>query len=161
MANLSGFNAEEWEDTSSESGGFEPLPPGDYTMLAIDSEMKETRKGGERLNFQWEIIEGEHKGRYIWDGFNLKNASEKAVKISKSELASLCRACGVMSPDDSAQLHNIPITARVKIGKWIDGEGNEQTTNNVGKFRPATATAATASAAVTADNGQQRAPWAR
>lgn len=117
MALLNGFNAEEHDELTD----FSPLPQGDYLAIATDSDMKSTKAGtGEYLEIAWEVIDGEFKGRRLWSRLNLDNPNPKAVEIAQRELSSICRAVGVLRPEDSSQLHNIPLVLRVGVEKRKD-----------------------------------------
>lgn len=101
--------------------GFDPIPAGKYLCVITDSEEKPNAKGtGTYINFTLEVIEGEHKGRKLWERLNLKNPSEEAVKIARAVLSSMCRAVGVMSPRDSVDLHNLPMLVKVGMEKRAD-----------------------------------------
>lgn len=110
--NLSGFNAEEIEP----QGSFEPIPAGWYTAMITESEFKPTKNGtGEYLQLRFDIIEGEHEGRVVFDRLNLSNPNQTAVDIAQRQLSSICRAVGVMAPDDSSDLHDKPLKIKVSI----------------------------------------------
>ncbi|MCL2646861.1 MAG: DUF669 domain-containing protein [Phycisphaerales bacterium] len=117
MANLNGFNANEVEPASS----FEPLPAGKYLAAITESEMKPTKSGGgQYLQFTFQILEGPHKGRNVWARLNLHNSNPTTVQIAQQELSALCRAVGIMTPRDSAELHNLPLVITVKRKKRED-----------------------------------------
>ena len=104
MSNLAGynFNAEEVEPSSS----FDPIPAGWYQAIISNSEMKATRDGyGEYLSLTLQVIEGQYENRLVFARLNLKNANDKAVDIARKDLAAICRAVGVMSPQGSEQLY--------------------------------------------------------
>jgi hypothetical protein len=42
------------------------------------------------------------------------------VQIAKSELSAICRAVGVMTPNDSVELHNLPLIIDVRCKKRED-----------------------------------------
>ena len=117
MATLSGFDASQVEPTDE----FEAIPAGKYPAVITDSEFKETKAGtGTYLQFAFEIIDGEHKGRLLWSRLNLDNPNETAVKIAQQELSAICRAVGVLTPQDSAELHNLPLMVHVRCRKRPD-----------------------------------------
>ena len=117
MANLQNFDA----STVEPMGDFEPLPAGKYLVVITESEMKPTKAGdGEYLELVFEVVEGEYKNRKLWARLNLNNSSQKAVEIAKGKLSAVCRAVGVMTPNESAELHNIPLQVRVKCRKRED-----------------------------------------
>ena len=112
MASLTGFNA----NNVPEQIDFAALPVAQYVLIAVGSEMKPTNQGnGEYLNITFEVIDGPYKGRKVWSRLNLINANETAVQIAQRELGALCRAVGVITPDDSSELHNKPFLATVEI----------------------------------------------
>ena len=119
MAHLNNFNANEVEPTSS----FEPIPAGKYLAAITDSDLKTTKNGnGSYLQMTFTIIEGEYKNRVLWTRLNLENPNATAVKIARAELSAICRAVGVMTPRDSADLHNLPLVIAVKCKKRDSGE---------------------------------------
>jgi len=121
-ANLKGFNAENVEPQS-----WDVLPPGDYEVAIIDSDMRPTKNGeGEYLELQMDVLDGKWKGRKLFDRLNLKNKNPKAVEIAKATLSSICRAVEVLTPNDSSDLHGRPLIAQVKVRNDPQyGESNE------------------------------------
>ena len=127
--NLSGFNAEEVEPNE----GFSPLPAGDYQVIIAESKMKKTKDGqGQYLEMRMQVLNGQYQNRVLFDRLNLVNKSDVAVKIAKGTLSSICRSVNVLTPSDSSELHNKPLTASVKIRK--DQDGNPQ--NEVKGYKP-------------------------
>ena len=106
------FNAKD----SDKMGGFEPIPAGWYLAEVVKSEMKDTAAGtGKYLTCQLKVVEGEHKGRYLFNLMNLVNPNQTAVEIAQKELASLCEACELDEIEDSTELHGITMAVRVAI----------------------------------------------
>ena len=131
MSNLAGynFNAEEVEPSSS----FDPIPAGWYTAIISNSEMKATRDGyGEYLSLTLQIIEGQYENRLVFARLNLKNANDKAVDIARKDLAAICRAVGVMSPQASEELHDIPLMIKVKVRP---ASGDYEAYNDIGGYK--------------------------
>jgi hypothetical protein len=117
MADLRGFDAGNVEPTSE----FEPLPAGKYLAVIADSEMKPNKAGtGQYLQLAFEVLDGPHKGRKLWSRLNLENPNATAVQIARAELSAICRAVGVMAPNDSVDLHNLPLQITVKCRKRED-----------------------------------------
>ena len=130
MSNLSGynFNAEEIEPSS-----FDPIPAGWYQAIISNSEMKATRDGyGEYLSLTLQIIEGQYENRLVFARLNLKNANDKAVDIARKDLAAICRAVGVMSPQASEELHDIPLMIKVKVRP---ASGDYEASNDIGGYK--------------------------
>lgn len=119
MANLNGFNANNVEPAKPIS----TIPSGEYEAVITESEMKPTKAGtGQYLQLTFEITKGEYQGRKQWARLNLDNPSDTAVQIAKAELSAICRAVGVLQPQDSQDLHDIPLVIVVKCKKGDDGE---------------------------------------
>jgi len=117
MADLNGFDARTVEPTAD----FEPIPAGKYLAAITNSEMKPTKSGtGSYLQLTFTILEGEYKGRLLWARLNLDNPNPLTVQLARGELSAICRAVGVMQPKDSVELHNLPLTLRVKVKKRED-----------------------------------------
>ena len=117
MVSLGNFNANEVEPNTD----FDPIPAGKYLAIISDSEMKPTKSGnGSYLELSFQIIEGEHQNRLLWARLNLDNPNQTAVQIARGELSSICRAVGLMTPKDSAELHNLPLVINVKCKKRED-----------------------------------------
>lgn len=117
MANLQGFNANQVEPTTE----FEAIPAGKYLAVITDSEQKPNKAGtGSYLQLTFQILEGPYKNRFVWARLNLNNPNATAVQIARAELSAICRAIGVMTPNDSVELHNLPLVITVKCKKRDD-----------------------------------------
>lgn len=127
----SNFNANDVKPNE----GFEPVPAGTYTVMITDSEMKSTAAGdGEYLKLTFKILdEGDFNGRLIWSNLNLVNKNDKAVEIAQRELSGICHAVGVLEPEDSQELHGVPMRAKVKIIPPKDGYDAQ---NGISFFKP-------------------------
>jgi len=151
MPSLNGFNANDVDPNV----GFEPIPAGKYLVLIVDSKTKQTKNGaGEYLQLEFEIVDGPYKGRKVWERLTLKHPNETTVKIAKGNLSAICRAVGVMKPNDSVELHNIPITIVVGLKKRED---NGEMTNVVKAFEKRESAAAARPSAVSGSSP----PWKR
>jgi hypothetical protein len=117
MADLRGFNANEIEPTTD----FDPVPTGKYLAVIIESEFKPTKSGtGNYLQLTFQIQEGAHANRLLWSRLNLDNPNATAVRIACAELSAICRAVGVLAPNDSVELHNLPLVIHVRCKKRAD-----------------------------------------
>jgi hypothetical protein len=117
MATIGNFNANEVDPNFA----FEAIPAGKYLAVITESEEKPTKSGGgQYIQFTFQIIEGEYKGRLIWSRLNLDNPNATTVKIARAELSAICRAVGVPAPKDSVELHNVPLVITVGQKKRSD-----------------------------------------
>jgi hypothetical protein len=130
MANLNGFNAHDVEPNSS----FEPIPAGKYLAAITASETKQTKSGnGSYLELTFSILDGDYKGRQLWSRLNLENPNATAVKIAQGDLSAICRAVNVMKPNDSVDLHNLPLVISVKLKKRSD---SDELSNEIRGYAP-------------------------
>jgi hypothetical protein len=117
MADLCGFDANQVEPSKD----FEPIPPGKYVAVITESEMKPNKAGtGSLLQLTFQIIEGPAANRLLWTRLNLDNPNATAVKIARGELSAICRAVGVLAPNDSFELHDLPLVIHVRCKKRTD-----------------------------------------
>jgi hypothetical protein len=117
MADLRGFDANQIDPASD----FDPIPAGKYVAAIIASEMKPTKAGtGQFLELTFQVLEGDYKNRLLWTRLNLDNPNATAVQIARAELSAICRAVGVMAPNDSAELHDLPLVINVRCKRRDD-----------------------------------------
>jgi hypothetical protein len=96
--------------------GFEPIPAGEYDVHIASSELKETKAGtGHYLDLEFQVLNGEYQNRKLFEKLNLYNPNPKAVTIAKGQLSAICRAIGIMTPEDSSELHGRPLRVSVKV----------------------------------------------
>ena len=144
MADLRGFDANQVEPSSP----LEPIPAGKYVAVITESEMKMNKANtGHYLQLAFQIIEGEFKNRLLWARLNLDNPNNTAKKIARAELSAICRAVGVLAPNDSTELHNLPLVIHVRCKKRADtGEIGNEIKGYSGKEPPEPPTAVAAGA---------------
>ena len=122
MANLGGtFDANQVEPQAA----YSPIPAGDYRVQIVNSEMQEnSQKTGSYLKLELEIIDGDQQGRKLIDRLNLDNQNATAVEIAQRTLSAICHAVGVLTVQDSEELHMIPMVAKVKVepGRTVNGK---------------------------------------
>lgn len=149
MAQLN-FNASEVDTTSRDA-----IPSGTYEAVVTDSEMRATKSGlGMGINLTFEILsEGPAKGRKVFAWINYEHPKVEAQRIGREELASLCKAVGVVELNDTEQLHNLPLMITVGIDR------NDPTRNVVRAYKAKPAPAA--QGAQKSPQAAGAAPWAR
>jgi hypothetical protein len=92
--------------TVEPAAAFELLPPGNYVVRIVQSEMRATKAGdGQYLWLEMDILDGPHQGRKLWDQLNLVNPKQQTVDIAQRTLSAICHAVGQMQVADSEQLH--------------------------------------------------------
>jgi len=129
--NLDGFNAQEIEPRKV----FDLLPAGKYKIVISASEEKQTKKGdGSYLSLEMTVVEGEHEGRKLFDRLNLNNPNDVAAGIARQTLSAICRAVGIQTPQQSSDLHDVPLVAVVKV---VPPKGEYEAKNEVKGYESA------------------------
>lgn len=156
MANLgSGFNV---NDLPQDTGGFEPLPAGEYQVNIGGAELCNTKSGnGQYIKLALDVIGPTHQGRKLWANLNIRNQSAKAEEIGRSQLNSVMRAIGLVNLSDTDELIGGKLTVKVTIKDDEYGKGNEVKAYKAigGSAAPVPAAAAAAAPAKAAP------PWAK
>ena len=128
---------------------YSPLPPGEYHVGIMASELKNTRSGGSMLSFTYEVMDGDYQGSRVWDNLNLWHNNPKTVEIAMRQLKSIATASGYPNPNyipDSSELHGLEM--KVKLAIRRDGDGNEY--QDIKAYLPLNAASSAASAVGTA-----------
>jgi hypothetical protein len=130
MANLGNFDATQVAPNEP----FEVIPGGKYPVQIVQSEMRPTKDGGgQYLWLEEEIIDGEYKGRKLWDRLNLTNNNAHAVEIAQRTLSAICHAVGQLHVTDSEALHFKPMIATVRVKP---AKGDYDASNEIRGYEP-------------------------
>lgn len=172
----SSFNASEHEGMKD----FSAIPLGDYPAEIVNSEVKDSKNKPQnkywKLEFQ--ITEGDYKGRKLWKNLNLINDNPQAVEIAQRELTSICEACGLVVIGSTEELHKIPMIISVKVTPATAqyAEGNDITKYSIDErfakpapsapaatkaapAKPAPAATGAAAASSAAAPAKKKKPW--
>lgn len=114
------------------AAALDPIPAGWYVCAMTASEMKPTNTpGGMYLEAEYTVLDGDYKGRKVFDRLNLQNANPVAVEIAYKQLSAICHATGVIQVANSEQLHNRPLMVKVSMRPAGQGkDGNMYEANN-------------------------------
>jgi len=103
------------------SGGFEPLPSGEYSVVITDTDVVVPKSGnGLMVKLVYEVIgDREYEGKKIFDNVVIQHSSHDAEKIGKQRLNTIAAICDVKKIRDTAELHGkvIVIVLGVKNSK--------------------------------------------
>lgn len=114
---------------------FDVIPPGDYLVQVVQSDLRATKKGdGQYIWLELDILDGQYSGRKLWDNVNIINPNAKAQEIGQKILAQICKATGLAAVTDSEQFHFKPMIAKVKVQPATD---QYDASNQVKAYRPA------------------------
>ena len=107
-----------WIDLTQDEAGkdFTPLKNGEYTVVCVDAEVKQTKTGtGEMIACKFEVAEPkENRGRIVFHNFNIKNQSAEAVRIGREQIKRFMIAAGrkdfkLSSPGDLCGLSAVAL----------------------------------------------------
>ncbi len=130
----------------------EAFPAGNYNVAITDGEVKPTADGsGQRFAFELTVLEGDFKGRKVWDGLNIKNKNPQAQEIAHQQLSAICHAVGVIKITNVGELLNKPFEAKIGFEGARTVEDKTYDARNTFKgAKPAGGTVATGSAPASA-----------
>jgi hypothetical protein len=122
------------------------LPAGTYLAHITESDIRPLASGnGQGLKLTFEIIDGQHKGRRVWDNLNIQHTSETTQRIAQAQLSALCHAVNVIKLEDTSALHYKPVKIKVTVR---EAQGNYQESNNIKGYESASGAAPAVSAPV-------------
>lgn len=93
----------------------DPIPAGVYLVHIVESDVVQTKAGGQMLKLTHEVLEGPCKGRKVFGNINVQNSSAEAERIGQAQLSALCHAVNVLDLHESSMLHMIPVRMLVSI----------------------------------------------
>lgn len=97
---------------------FEALPVGDYTVMIEDSDVCMTKSGtGRYVKFVYQIIDGEYKGRKLFEILNIENQNQQTAARARTSLNSICFYCDKQGAEDTSELHGEVLVVQVGIKK--------------------------------------------
>src|SRR5262245_7926530 len=112
MAFTMAFNAA----TVAPNTGPEIVPTGIYTVAIVDTTEKPVsgKPGCSYYEFKMQIMDGEYKGKHVFDRLNCKNDNQQTVGIAYGTLSTICHVTGVMQVGQSSvELHGKPFKVSV------------------------------------------------
>ena len=122
------------------------LPAGTYLAHITESDVRPLASGnGQGLKLTLEIIDGQFKGRRVWDNMNIEHNNETTQRIAQAQLSALCHAVNVIKLEDTSALHYKPVRVKVTVR---EADGKYQESNNIKGYESASGGAPTHSAQV-------------
>lgn len=111
---------------------FDLIPSGWYMAQIVEHDLQNVGNGLQ-ARFTWEILDGPHARRKVWQKEWAHHSNPKASEIGERMLRTLGRAMGVSQINSTEDLAFKPVEIRVGISK--KEEGHEQR-NEVKSARP-------------------------
>ena len=123
--------------TVAPSTVFDPIPPGWYNAEITDAEVVAVKGRGsnERIKMEFQVMDGEHKGRKFFGSINHKNANAQAQEIGTKELSAICHAVNVIHVSDATQFIGKCLQVKVRV-KPEDKEGGYDAQNEPKGYKP-------------------------
>lgn len=87
---------------------YSALPDGKYSVVVAKADVKQSKAGGHYLNVGYQVVDGDHKGRIVFDIVNIEHSNPEVVSIGMERLATIAWATdlGKDSVDDTDDLIN-------------------------------------------------------
>jgi hypothetical protein len=127
------FNFDASQVAPQQSSG--PLPAGVYLAHIVESDVQPLKSGnGEGLKLTFEVIDGQHKGRKVYENLNIRHSNEDTQRIAQSQLSALCHAVNVIKLMDTAALHFKPVRINVTVREAV---GQYKASNNIKGYEAA------------------------
>ena len=107
---------------------YDALPEGKYIAVIKKAELKDNKaKTGQIIECQYQIIDGQFKGKSFFDSLNLSNPNEIAVSISLARLNTILTIGGLHALEDTDDLvrANIIVLATVIIEEYNGNKKNK------------------------------------
>ena len=112
-----------------------PLPAGVYLAHIVESDVQPLKSGnGEGLKLTFEVIDGQFKGRKVYENLNIRHTNEDTQRIAQSQLSALCHAVNVIKLMDTAALHFKPVRINVTVREAV---GQYKASNNIKGYEAA------------------------
>ena len=127
-------------------GDFIPVPSGDYLVRMTNVEEVTTRKGdGKMVKAAFQIVNGDHKNRLIFETFLVEHPKEIVQKIGNERLSKYLEAVGVKGGlegigHDRTRLEDyleLPFIASLKIeegSEYVAQDGSTKTSKDRNKI---------------------------
>lgn len=122
MGNLDDYGYKAGTHKQEDDGDFSIIPDGWYLASIEKATIKPNKnKNGELISITFTIEDEEFKNRKVWENLNIKNPSEKTVKVAFAILDKIKEAIGKPKLSDTDELIDEEIFIKTKkVGKFYD-----------------------------------------
>jgi hypothetical protein len=127
---------ETFDPETQEGTTFNVVPIGTYVAQIADASVYQPKTGdGYQVALTWQITEGEHEGRYVWQRITFLHSKAQAVAIGRQQFKDLCIATGVSEQVTDVSVFKF-IPCRIKVGIEVDKQGIYADKNRVSRVLP-------------------------
>lgn len=114
-----------WDEVP-ESGGFEPLPPGTYRGEIKNVDERTTRAGDPMWHLDIKVLQGEHRGRHVFDNLFFSKSGLRRVKNVGKQLGLPVEGTSELRPSD---LVGLRVRVIVELEEYEGRQRNAVTYN--------------------------------
>ena len=112
------------------------VPVGTYTAQITDACVAQPKSGdGYYIALTWQITEGEHEKRCVWQRITFIHSKEQAVRIGRQQFKDLCVATGIDEQVSDVEVFKF-IPCSIRVGIEIDKQGLYPDKNKVSRILP-------------------------
>ena len=116
--------------------GNDLIPVGTYVAQVIEACVAQPQSGdGYYIALTWQITEGEHENRYVWQRITFLHSKAQAAKIGRKQFKDLCVATGINEQVSDVEVFKY-IPCRIKVGIEKDKRGEYPDKNKVSRIWP-------------------------
>jgi len=127
---------EAFDPETQEGSHFDVVPIGTYAAQVVDACVAQPKSGdGHYVGLTWQITEGEHEGRYVWQRITFLHSSTQAVTIGRRQFKDLCVATGVSEQVSDVEVFKF-IPCQLKVGIEKDKSGVYPDKNRISRALP-------------------------
>lgn len=120
-------------DADLQDNDFTLIPDGKYICQLESTDKKQTKKGKCYLEFCFKIIEGNLRGRKIWERFFCFEPEKvTAMKYAKIKIDQMCKVAGIQVLRDTSELEGTNYLLTVKTEE-SEAYGKQ---NSISKYEP-------------------------
>jgi hypothetical protein len=116
--------------------GLQPIPPGWYLAHITETEVRDASNGnGNFLVAVFEVLEGPHLHRKIYQNVTLSNSNQQAVEIGLRLKTDIYLACRITGPTQSIDVLLFK-PVKIRVGIKRDPKGEYPDSNRIFAVRP-------------------------
>lgn len=128
LGDLSGVTADD---------SYSTIPPGQYVLQAIKTELKDSRSGGRYVSVQFEVLGPDHVGRKVFENYNIMHGNPQTVEIALRQIKQWVMACGYTGDEKLTmgllrELEGKEFVGQVKVEK--DKTGQYGDSNRIARY---------------------------
>lgn len=115
---------------------FKPVPKGEYLARMNRYSVVQTKKGDAMVKASFQIVNGDHKDRLVFENYILTNASQMAVKVAKEKLSKYIKAAGGSTAfEDDPSVLDKYLETPVLLELDIEENGQYGDRNTIKKYK--------------------------